>query len=540
MVGRRRGGHAQARCVIHPAAVPAPSSFGYAAAPCEGRGRRRSPAVPRGHRARRARAARARARRRRGDGREALGHDPRFEPQVAVLDLRLPEPRRAADPNAVARDGMPSRVLVPVGVERSGLVYAAMRTGAAGYFPRRPIARPSSTRSPPWRAASARDRPASCRPGCSSRSGSAAPRTTDRSSPRASARSCTLMAEGLTGAADRRAAVRRAADGEDLPGTAVREARGLRARRRRRRGDAARAARVIDAPRRAIDQLWLALRAARARARGAGRRAARRPPGRPHRGLPVLARGVRRVGGGGARAAPSHAGPARPGSAARSRSSTSRSSPALTYTSGGPVLRDARWRSSRCRARGRSGCGRGSPPAGPGGDRRLRARCRSCIRHARRERGDARIVSQCTSRGRRRGDVRLRRPARRRDAAIARLAPTARNGWSRRRSPPSSASAAGSPRTCTTSRSRRCRSPARSCRLPPDQREDAYERARDGDRRDARPAARRDLRAAPVRARPRRAAGGAARDRRPQRGAARAPRSPSRSTRPPPAPVTTS
>ena len=48
--GTRRPPPSASRARVHRAAVAAPASFGYAAAPREGRGRRRSPAVPRGHR----------------------------------------------------------------------------------------------------------------------------------------------------------------------------------------------------------------------------------------------------------------------------------------------------------------------------------------------------------------------------------------------------------------------------------------------------------------------------------------------------------
>ncbi len=69
-----------------------------------------------------------------GDGRAALAAIREREPAVAVLDLRLPELDGIAVAKAVARDHLPTRVLVLSAFTEPRLVYEAMTAGAAGYF----------------------------------------------------------------------------------------------------------------------------------------------------------------------------------------------------------------------------------------------------------------------------------------------------------------------------------------------------------------------------------------------------------------------
>jgi len=69
-----------------------------------------------------------------GDGRAALEAIRERAPDVAVVDLRLPELDGIAVANAVARDLLPTRVLVLSAFTEPRLVYEAMTAGAAGYF----------------------------------------------------------------------------------------------------------------------------------------------------------------------------------------------------------------------------------------------------------------------------------------------------------------------------------------------------------------------------------------------------------------------
>lgn len=69
-----------------------------------------------------------------GDGRAALEAIRASAPAVAVVDLRLPGLDGVAIANAVARDGLPTRVLLLSAFTEPQLVYEAMAAGAAGYF----------------------------------------------------------------------------------------------------------------------------------------------------------------------------------------------------------------------------------------------------------------------------------------------------------------------------------------------------------------------------------------------------------------------
>lgn len=69
-----------------------------------------------------------------GDGREALRLVHELQPDVAVLDVRLPGLDALQILNAVTRDGLTTRVLILAASTDPELVYRAVQSGAAGYF----------------------------------------------------------------------------------------------------------------------------------------------------------------------------------------------------------------------------------------------------------------------------------------------------------------------------------------------------------------------------------------------------------------------
>ena len=71
-----------------------------------------------------------------GDGRDALAAIEEQEPDVALLDYKLPSLDGVAIAHAVARDRRSTRVLLLSAFTESGLVYEALQTGAAGYLPK--------------------------------------------------------------------------------------------------------------------------------------------------------------------------------------------------------------------------------------------------------------------------------------------------------------------------------------------------------------------------------------------------------------------
>lgn len=71
-----------------------------------------------------------------GDGREALAAIQQEEPDVALLDYKLPSLDGVAIAHAVNRDRRATRVLLLSAFTESGLVYEALQTGAAGYLPK--------------------------------------------------------------------------------------------------------------------------------------------------------------------------------------------------------------------------------------------------------------------------------------------------------------------------------------------------------------------------------------------------------------------
>ncbi|HET9322337.1 MAG TPA: response regulator transcription factor [Gaiellaceae bacterium] len=68
-----------------------------------------------------------------GDGREALAAIHEHQPDVALLDYKLPELDGVAVTHAVAREQLPTRVLLVSAFTDSGVVYKALETGAAGF-----------------------------------------------------------------------------------------------------------------------------------------------------------------------------------------------------------------------------------------------------------------------------------------------------------------------------------------------------------------------------------------------------------------------
>ena len=69
-----------------------------------------------------------------GDGRAALAAIRELAPQVALLDLRMPELDGLGVVNAVVRDNLPTRVLLLSATEDPATVYEALAAGAAGYL----------------------------------------------------------------------------------------------------------------------------------------------------------------------------------------------------------------------------------------------------------------------------------------------------------------------------------------------------------------------------------------------------------------------
>jgi two-component system, NarL family, nitrate/nitrite response regulator NarL len=67
------------------------------------------------------------------DGRSALAEIQQHQPDVALLDYKLPELDGVAITHAVVRDNLPTRVLLVSAFTDSGVVYKALETGAAGF-----------------------------------------------------------------------------------------------------------------------------------------------------------------------------------------------------------------------------------------------------------------------------------------------------------------------------------------------------------------------------------------------------------------------
>jgi two-component system nitrate/nitrite response regulator NarL len=67
------------------------------------------------------------------DGRSALDEIQQHQPDVALLDYKLPELDGVAVTNAVVREQLATRVLLVSAFADSGVVYKALETGAAGF-----------------------------------------------------------------------------------------------------------------------------------------------------------------------------------------------------------------------------------------------------------------------------------------------------------------------------------------------------------------------------------------------------------------------
>jgi two-component system, NarL family, nitrate/nitrite response regulator NarL len=70
------------------------------------------------------------------DGRAALAEIQAHQPDVALIDYKLPGLDGVAVAHAVTRDGLATRVILLSAFTDSGLVYKALQTGAAGYLPK--------------------------------------------------------------------------------------------------------------------------------------------------------------------------------------------------------------------------------------------------------------------------------------------------------------------------------------------------------------------------------------------------------------------
>jgi two-component system, NarL family, nitrate/nitrite response regulator NarL len=70
------------------------------------------------------------------NGRQALKQIEEHEPQVAVLDYKLPELDGLQVTHAIVRDALPTRILMLSAFTESGIVYKALEAGVAGYLPK--------------------------------------------------------------------------------------------------------------------------------------------------------------------------------------------------------------------------------------------------------------------------------------------------------------------------------------------------------------------------------------------------------------------
>jgi two-component system, NarL family, nitrate/nitrite response regulator NarL len=68
------------------------------------------------------------------NGRSALDQIQRLEPDVALLDMRMPDLDGAQVLNAITRDGMGTRVVFLSSYADSSMIYDVLANGAAGYL----------------------------------------------------------------------------------------------------------------------------------------------------------------------------------------------------------------------------------------------------------------------------------------------------------------------------------------------------------------------------------------------------------------------
>jgi two-component system nitrate/nitrite response regulator NarL len=69
-----------------------------------------------------------------GNGREALEEIKRIQPDVALLDVKMPELDGMAVVRALTRDGVPTRVVFLSAYVDSGVAYRALAEGAVGFL----------------------------------------------------------------------------------------------------------------------------------------------------------------------------------------------------------------------------------------------------------------------------------------------------------------------------------------------------------------------------------------------------------------------
>ena len=170
------------------------------------------------------------------DGLEALELIRTHQPQVALLDYRMPGMDGAEVAAAVTRDELPTRVLLVSAHDESAIVYKALQEGAAGFLPK------ESTRSElvsaVLRCAKGKDVIA---PELAAGLASEIRRRNEPDVPALSPRErevLKLIAGGQQHSRHGQGAVPRAVDGQDPRATALREARRQRPRRRGGRGHA--------------------------------------------------------------------------------------------------------------------------------------------------------------------------------------------------------------------------------------------------------------------------------------------------------------
>jgi two-component system, NarL family, nitrate/nitrite response regulator NarL len=71
-----------------------------------------------------------------GDGRTALKETASRQPEVALLDYKLPDLDGIEVIHAIVRDGLRTRALLLSAHNESSVVYDALQAGAAGYLPK--------------------------------------------------------------------------------------------------------------------------------------------------------------------------------------------------------------------------------------------------------------------------------------------------------------------------------------------------------------------------------------------------------------------
>ena len=209
----------------------------------------------------------------------ALEQIKEHQPDVALLDYKLPELDGVAITNAVVREKLPTRVLLVSAFTDSGIVYKALETGAAGFVSKEArreqivdavlaCARGENVVPPDVAAGLVSE--------IRLRKKDDAPALTQREH-----EILQLIAAGQEPAGDREGALPRADDREDARPASVREARCLRPGRGRRERHAARPDRVAACAARAS----AASRGSR-RGSGTGRRLATTPGDRAARARP--------------------------------------------------------------------------------------------------------------------------------------------------------------------------------------------------------------------------------------------------------------